>query len=151
MNQMTQEHRGFSELTKTSLDRVLGLNTGTTTRPGVVHYFSFEAAEFPQPDGCVSIADHISAREKNPAKRAALEAARQELAGVLYGDKATIAALRMKKGWSQQRLADEMGTSQPQVARIESGRLDPQLSTLRKLSAALGCGMQEIIQALENG
>lgn len=151
MNAQIQEQSAFSEPTKTSSSNVIGLQVGTATRGDVVHYASFEAAKFPQPAGCVSISDHIARREEHPDRRALLAAARAELAEALYGGRETVATLRMKRGWSQQQLADAMGTSQPQVARIESGRLDPQLSTLRKLSNALACDMPTVIRALDNG
>lgn len=35
------------------------------------------------------------------------------------------------------QLAERLQTSQPQVAKIESGKVDPQYSTLVKLGAAL--------------
>jgi ribosome-binding protein aMBF1 (putative translation factor) len=104
----------------------------------------------PQPEGFISIDDHITEREKDPDRKAALARARQELAAELYHNDVSISALRLQKGWSQQHLAEVMGTSQPQVARIESGRLDPQLSTIRKLVHAFDSDIDTICRALEN-
>jgi transcriptional regulator with XRE-family HTH domain len=45
---------------------------------------------------------------------------------------------RGENGFSQSALARELGVSQPLVARLESGEHEPTVSTLRKLSHALG-------------
>jgi ribosome-binding protein aMBF1 (putative translation factor) len=36
-----------------------------------------------------------------------------------------LAALRLKRGWSQRTLADAIGVKQPHIARLESGHNDP--------------------------
>jgi len=47
--------------------------------------------------------------------------------------------LRKAKGWTQKQLAEHAHTSQPAVARLESGNYrNVSLSFLRKLGAALG-------------
>lgn len=119
---------------------------GTSISPVV--YASFAPTELPQPEGFASIDDHIRQQEEDPFRRAALKEARKEMSGYLYPEGNSIASLRMGKGWSQHQLAEAMNTSQPQIARIESGRLDPQLSTLIKLSEALGVGIGGICQIL---
>ncbi|MCL4367704.1 MAG: helix-turn-helix domain-containing protein [Actinobacteria bacterium] len=48
-----------------------------------------------------------------------------------------LALLRGQLGLSQTEVAARMGTSQPVVARIESGTVDVKLSTLEKYAAAL--------------
>lgn len=45
---------------------------------------------------------------------------------------------RSKAGLSQIELAKRMGVSQPDVARLESGRHNPSLKTLQKFAAATG-------------
>lgn len=45
---------------------------------------------------------------------------------------------RTKHGLSQARLARRLGMRQPNVARLESGEHEPSLSTLARLSLALG-------------
>ncbi len=45
---------------------------------------------------------------------------------------------RREMGISQEELAEQMGTSQAQVWRIESGQGNPQLATLEKLRSLLG-------------
>ena len=48
-----------------------------------------------------------------------------------------IAEARIAKGWSQQKLAEMIGTTQQQIARYESGNNDVKASVLIKLSGAL--------------
>lgn len=49
-----------------------------------------------------------------------------------------IAEARAAKGWSQQRLADELGTTQQTVQRYESGARDIKSSVILQLSETLG-------------
>jgi DNA-binding XRE family transcriptional regulator len=45
---------------------------------------------------------------------------------------------RSKEGLSQRALAARLGVSQPRVAELESGELNPKIETLLKISAAIG-------------
>jgi transcriptional regulator with XRE-family HTH domain len=56
-----------------------------------------------------------------------------------------LAALRKKKGLTQQVLADHVGSSVIQVHRYESGTSQPTLDVIRKLSLALGVTADELI------
>jgi transcriptional regulator with XRE-family HTH domain len=56
--------------------------------------------------------------------------------------------LRLRKGWSQARLAAEIGTSQPHVARIERGTENLAIGTCRKLCAALDIDLNTLDRAL---
>jgi ribosome-binding protein aMBF1 (putative translation factor) len=51
--------------------------------------------------------------------------------------KAVIAA-RSRAGLTQTELAHKMGTTQPAVARMEGGRVQPSLRTLQRLAQATG-------------
>ena len=53
--------------------------------------------------------------------------------------------LRLARGLSQKELAALAGTSQPAVARLELGGTNPRVSTLARLSLALGA---ELVVAL---
>ncbi len=44
-----------------------------------------------------------------------------------------------QRGWSQRELADRAGMKQPQLARLETGQVEPKLDTLQRLAEALGC------------
>lgn len=45
--------------------------------------------------------------------------------------------LRQRRGLSQEALAEQLGTRQPAIARLESGTANPRLSTLAELARAL--------------
>ena len=49
-----------------------------------------------------------------------------------------IAEAREAKGWTQEQLANELGTTQATIQRWESGKVDPQLSKIEAISKALG-------------
>jgi DNA-binding XRE family transcriptional regulator len=49
-----------------------------------------------------------------------------------------LAARRVEKGLSQKVVAALMGTTQPALARLERGEIDPKLSTLERYAEALG-------------
>ena len=48
-----------------------------------------------------------------------------------------IARLRTLRGLTQQQLAEQVGTQQPSIARLESGRSTPSLGFLRRVAQAL--------------
>ena len=49
-----------------------------------------------------------------------------------------LAARRVELGLSQKNVAKLMGTTQPALARLERGEIDPKLSTLERYAEALG-------------
>ncbi len=50
-----------------------------------------------------------------------------------------ITALRMKKGITQQQLADATGFKQPHIARIEKGKYSVGIDTIEMIANVLGC------------
>lgn len=50
----------------------------------------------------------------------------------------TITEIRKSKGWTQKKLADACGYTQSVIARLESKKADPQISTLIQIVEALG-------------
>lgn len=71
-------------------------------------------------------------------------------AKVDYGeDGDTVRTLRLRKGWSQARLAAELGTSQSHIARIERGTENLTIETCRKLSRALRIDLNTLDRALK--
>ena len=70
---------------------------------------------------------------KNPKYRKAYEALEEEF--VLA---AAVIDARNRAGLTQQELARKMGTTQPVVARLESGRGRPSMRTLERVAAATG-------------
>lgn len=80
-----------------------------------------------------------------------MQEARKWAADALYKNEAfTVRSLRLRAGLSQAELGKRIGSSQPHVARIERGTEDIQLSTFRKLAAALALEPNELDQALRN-
>lgn len=57
----------------------------------------------------------------------------------------SIARLRLERGWTQQDLADRMGCKQTQIAKWETGVALPSAISLKKLSGALECSMDDLI------
>ena len=49
-----------------------------------------------------------------------------------------VARLRILRGLTQEQLAERAGTKQPSIARLESGRMEPSLSFLRRVVEAMG-------------
>ncbi|WP_419584454.1 helix-turn-helix domain-containing protein [Thiolapillus sp.] len=93
----------------------------------------------------------MSAEWEGDAKgRAALEEGRQWVADTFYGeDGDTVRTLRLRKGWSQARLAEALATSQPHIARIERGRENLTIETCRKLTRAWEIDLNTLDQALK--
>ena len=48
---------------------------------------------------------------------------------------------RLKRGWSQQRLAEEIGSRQPIISRLERGGSNPSLKFLQRIADALGVSL----------
>lgn len=53
-------------------------------------------------------------------------------------------ASRQRLGWSQQRLADELGVSRQTVISIERGRFDPSLPLAFRLAAVFNCTIEDL-------
>ena len=49
-----------------------------------------------------------------------------------------VTRLRILRGLTQEQLAELVGTKQPSIARLESGKVEPRLSFLRRVVEALG-------------
>ena len=50
----------------------------------------------------------------------------------------TVEQMRLEKGWTQEELADKIGSSQSAIHRIEKGRQNVSLETIKRLSEAFG-------------
>ena len=142
MNSESQTIKGLPEAT----------NTPSSNANNIVFIEFDRTDDIPLPDGYASIDEYIIKNELDDNRRAALEKARTELAEEYYDEaQASISLFRLKKGWSQRRLAEEIKTSQPHIARIESGKADLRLSTLKKLAEALNIKIEQVINAVERG
>lgn len=65
--------------------------------------------------------------------------------------KPTLAVLRLRTGMSQRQLAEAADVKQPQIARLESGKDNPNptFDTMMKLARGLGISVAEVASALE--
>lgn len=70
---------------------------------------------------------------KEPKYKKAFEALEEEFALA-----SAMIDVRSRAGLTQQQLARKMGTTQPVVARLESGRARPSMRTLERLAKATG-------------
>lgn len=59
------------------------------------------------------------------------------------GDK--ILALRKQKGWSQQQLARQIGTSGPIIGRYERGEMTPSVEVAKKLADSFGITLDYLV------
>src|ERR1700744_1708204 len=153
MKQMT---RGRSEsLPPTSTLSVEYIGPSTTPagaprtdRSAEIYRFSAPLKTEEIPTGLRRVSERLPDLERNPRRAAFLAQARQDLAKELAESGETIRTLRLGRGFSQTKLAELIGTQQPHIARIESGQ-EINISTARKLAAALGVDMNKLDAALQ--
>jgi len=62
-----------------------------------------------------------------------------------------VARLRILRGLTQEQLAEMVGTKQPSIARLESGKTAPRLDFLRRVVEALGGKLTVLIEPVEEG
>jgi len=87
----------------------------------------------------------VSEWEKDPALTKHFVNARTALSQKLKTKgESSLRTLRLSKGWSQEQLAKEIGSSQSHIARIERGTENITIETCRKLSDALEVDMNTL-------
>lgn len=151
MIQNTLLASAFSARSK-SCEQVFGESGAASSRARCeVFLFDDYAARPPAaPAKHVSIGELVAEWEQDPAGREALEEGRRWVADTFYGDERdTVRTLRLRKGWSQTRLAKVLGTSQSHVARIEKGTENLMIDTCRKLARALDIDLNTLDRALK--
>ncbi|WP_369256485.1 helix-turn-helix transcriptional regulator [Geodermatophilus amargosae] len=55
-----------------------------------------------------------------------------------------LAERRAARGWSQGRLAEELGVSRQTVISLEKGRFDPSLPLAFRIAALFGCRIEDV-------
>ncbi len=153
MTQHTQSLSASSVPTKTFEKVFSQPGTATETRSRTqCKVFTFEQYIVPLstvPAKHTAIGDLVGQWEQNGKRRAALEEARCWAADAFHADDGdTVRTLRLRKGWSQTRLAEALSTSQSHVARIERGTENLAIETCRKLCKALEIDMTTLDMAL---
>lgn len=53
---------------------------------------------------------------------------------------------RRKAGYTQTRLAKAIGVDQSAISYWESGKIEPRMKNVLKLSRLLGCSMEELME-----
>lgn len=53
--------------------------------------------------------------------------------------------IRTSKGYSQDRLCNEAGFARGTVSKIESGKVDPKLTTLARIAETLGIPLKKLV------
>lgn len=122
-------------------------STKTTTRTHcqVFAFQDYSLLPPPIPARHTTIRDLVGQWEQDPNKRSMLEEGRRWVARTFYGEEGdTVRTLRLRKGWSQTRLAEALGTSQSHVARIERGTENLTIETCRKLGMVLDVDMNTL-------
>ncbi len=130
--------------------RIDDLPTGTAESRVIYAEFAVP----PKPSaitGAVDIDDLVAELEQVPENAEAIAKGRQWVADAFYPDAPSVAALRLRHGWSQAELARRADTSQPYIARLERGQVDPQVSTVGKLARALGVPVATLVEAIAAG
>ncbi len=100
------------------------------------------------PKGFVDIDTLVDEHERDPVRKAHIEAGRRNVAQHYYANASGLAALRMRRGWSQRTLAEAAGMKQPHIARLERGQNDPSLDTIRRLAEALEIPPEALVREL---
>ena len=62
----------------------------------------------------------------------------------------TLPQRRHALGWSQQRLADELGVSRQTIISIEKGRYDPSLPVAFRIAAVFQCSIEDLFRFNES-
>lgn len=122
----------------------------TASAPAAVIFAAFPAVtQVKLPPAAIDIDDLVAEFEQSPESAQAIAQGRQWVAEAFYRDQpSSVAQLRLQKGWSQAELARRADTSQPYIARLELGRVDPGVRTVRKIAKALEVPMMILVQAL---
>lgn len=133
-----------------SSTRLLEQSPQTGTVKGKVIFAEFSVAPKPLAmPGAIDIDDLVAEFESQSLESAeAIGRGRQWVAETFYIGRPSIAQIRLQKGWSQAELAKRAETSQSYIARLEQGRVDPQMSTARRIAKALAVSIEIFAQGL---
>ena len=57
-----------------------------------------------------------------------------------------IQCIRIKQGFTQEKIAELLGVDRSTVAKWENGQSDPRIKTLVRLAEILGCTVDELLK-----
>ena len=95
-----------------------------------------------------SISDALSEYTDDSEAQAALRTARKEIAASYFSAEKSLRALRLSAGLSQKQLAEAIDSQQTYISRLEKGRDDIRLSTIKRLAEALNTDVLTIVDSL---
>jgi len=126
-----------------------------STSAGPALLYTLDEHRQPEPDlpsGFMNIDDFIGELENDPQVKKSIAETRKWACDEMYGSEPrTIRTLRMEKGWSQTKLAHEMLTTQPQIAKIENRDASKMhFETCQKLCNVFVIEMNELAELLAN-
>lgn len=125
------------------------LNPGS--EPSNIYVYQETVIHPPVPKGFKTLNNVINKHESIPSRAEAMKKARQRLGEILVeSNSPDLATLRLKAGFSQAKLAEALGNSQPSYSLIELGRRDILHSTFEKLVGLLGVTRDNLAVALKN-
>jgi len=137
-----------------TIGKAVNLTTGFACYPVVLVRNNHIESYTPGRTHGVPISERIARLQGNPKRAASLARARVRLGAWVASEpelQATggLAAMRLKAGLSQAQLAGALGTSQPNVARMEKGTGNYTLDSMRAWASAVGVSLTELIAAIE--
>lgn len=121
-------------------------------RSSYSNVFLVEVKPVPLPvKNSLSIDDFVKDIEADPDVAKALSSSRQRFAKAAYSNKPqTLTSLRLSAGLSQDQLAQNSGTSQSHIAKIEAGKNDPSTDMIQKIAVALALDPALVFNAISN-
>jgi ribosome-binding protein aMBF1 (putative translation factor) len=132
------------------LRQTAGEETLGTANVGVVLKFEASILAPPLAQKNTAFSRLMSRLETSAEHKDGIASAREWMADDILADEGkTVRTLRLKKNLSQTQLADLLGTTQAQVARIEKGNVDLQRSTCKRLREVLGVSAGELDEMLD--
>lgn len=144
MNATTPIHDEFYRIWQSSVE-----TTETATETENVIRRNFEDKR-PSNPNLVTL-DNLEAilREHDPENHEqGMAEARQWVAGAFYPGEHSLRSIRLHFGLSQEKLAEMSHTSQSYIARIESGKVDPQTDTIARIAEVLKINDVELYAAI---
>lgn len=123
--------------------------TATALDPLLVICVDVDLSSREVPDGFVGLRELRTKRAQNPRRQAAVERARQRLAGYVSGGSETLKSFRLSHGLSQQEFAERLGTTQPYVSRIEKSPSNAGVDFMRRLCQVFGIDMNRADELLK--
>lgn len=122
----------------------------STTQGLLISREFFAGRPLPLPNAR-ALSEVIAGYEADPIKGAAMKAARHRLGPTVHANRAGgLGALRMSCGFSQSGLAAAAATSQPHIAKIESGKNDPSTSLIARIAEVLAVPPELVFMAVRS-